>query len=100
MLPYMFINKQLPFISLNIFRSVALIILAITLVHNFKPPSNINVNNTCNINSHINKKLTSKFHINYSSMEPVLFEKLQKLNYHTLFSELPPFSNLILPKLH
>ena len=51
----------------------------ITLVQSFKPPSNNNINNTLNINSHIANKLTPKFHMNYSSLEQVLFEKLHNI---------------------
>ena len=74
MLPNMFVHKQLPFISLYIFRSMALTIFMITMVQSLKPPINNNINNTLNINSDIIKKLTPKFHMNYLSMEPVLFE--------------------------
>ena len=75
-------------------------ILVITLVQSFKHPSNNNINNTININSHIIKKPTYKFHLNYSSMEPVLSKSYTILNYHALFSELPPFSNWTLPKMY
>ena len=68
-----------------------------TLVQSFKPPSNNNIRNTLNINSHISNKLTTWFPMNYSSMEQVLFEKLPTLNDHTQFSELPSFSNLTPP---
>ena len=51
----MFVNKQLPFISLYIFRSLALMMLMITLVQSFKPSGNNNINNTLNINRQIIK---------------------------------------------
>ena len=79
MLPYMFINKQLPVISLYIFRLLALTIFTITLVQSFKPPINNNINSNHSINSHIIQKLTPKFHVNYLSMEHMLFEKLHNI---------------------
>ena len=62
-----------------IFRSLAWTILMITLVQSFKPPNNKNISSILNINSHITNKPTPKFHLNYSSMEPVLFEKLHDI---------------------
>ena len=61
-------------------------ILTITLVQSFKHPSKNNINNTLNINHHIIKKPTPKFPMNYSSMEPVLFEKLHNIKLsHSIF---------------
>ena len=79
MLPYMFVKQQLPFIPCYIFRLLALMIFVITLVQSFKPPGSNNINNTHNINGHIIQKLAPKFHMKYSSMEPVLFEKLHNI---------------------
>ena len=86
MLPYMFIKKKLPILSLYIFRLLALAIFTITLVQSFKPPSNNNINNNHSINSHKTQKLTPKFHMNYSSMEPILFKKLHNIKLsHSVF---------------
>ena len=84
MLPYMFTT---PCYFPLYFRLLALMIFMITLVQSFKPPSNNNINNNHSITSHIFQKLTSKFHMNYSLMEPVLFEKFTTLNCHDQFSE-------------
>ena len=54
----------------------------ITLVQSFKSPSNKNIGNTLNINTHItNKPITIKdqTHMNYLLMEKVLFEKLHNI---------------------
>ena len=52
-------------------------------MQSFKSPSNKNVSNALNINSHITNKPTPKFknqaHMNYSSIEPILFEKLYNI---------------------
>ena len=47
----------------------------ITLVQSLRFPSNKNISNTLDKNIHITNKSTPKFHMNYLSMEPVLFEK-------------------------
>ena len=88
----------MPFISPYIFKSLVLMILMFTLVQSFKPSSNNNISNTFNINSHIIKKPTPKFHMNYSSMKQYYLKGYTILNYHTSFSVLPPFSKLTLPK--
>ena len=76
-------NKKAPFISLYFFRCLALTIHMITLVQSFKSPSNKNIGNTLNINSHSTRKPTPKFenwvHMNYSWREPVLFKKLHNI---------------------
>ena len=79
-------NETAPFISLYLFQSLALTILMITLVKNLKFASNRNISNTLDINSHITNKPSSKFYMNYSSMELVLFEKLHNIKLsHSVF---------------
>ena len=58
----------------------------ITLVQIFNFQVTKNISNTLNINSYITNKLTPKFYIYYSSMEPVLFEKLHNIKLsHSVF---------------
>ena len=49
----------------------------------FRSPSNMNISNVFNLNGHINTKPIAKSedqsHLNYSSLEPVLFEKLHNI---------------------
>ena len=51
----------------------------ITIAQGFKSSSNMNLINILNVNDHISTKSIpipeNKSHINYSAMEPVLFEK-------------------------
>ena len=65
------------------FRYLALAILSITLVQGFKSPSNMNISELLDLNGHIKAKLMSKpknqSHMNYSALEPVLFEKLHNI---------------------
>ena len=42
-------------------------------------PGNKNISNNIHINGHITNKLSPAFHMNYSSMELVLFEKLHNI---------------------
>ena len=53
-----------------------------------KSPSNINISNTLNINGHITIKLIPKHvnqvHMNYLSMEPVLFKKMHNIKLSPL----------------
>ena len=83
---------------------MALAILSITLVQGFRSPSNMNISNILDLNDHINAKpipkLENQSHMNYSSMEPVLFENSTILNYHDQSLELPHSSNSIQWKLH
>ena len=83
-----------PNVSLYLFRSLALTIVMITLVQSFEPPSNKNISNSICINGHITNKLAPAFHINYLSMEPVLFEKLYYIKLSRSVLELSSFSNL------
>ena len=92
MLPYMFYNKQLSFISVYILRLLALMILVITLVQNFNPSCNNIINNTLNINSQIIKKPIPKFHMNYTSVKPVLFEKLHNIKLSCSIFKVATFS--------
>ena len=66
--------------SLYFFRYLALAILSITQVQGFKSPSNMNISELLDLNGHIKAKPMSKLenhsHMNYSLLEPVLFEKL------------------------
>ena len=64
---------------LYLFRSLALTIVMITLVHNVELPSSKNISDSIHINGHITAELTPTFHMNYSSMELVLFEKLHNI---------------------
>ena len=52
----------------------------VTQVQSFKSPSNKNISNTLNINSHITNKPTPKYKnqaiMNYPLMEPYLYERL------------------------
>ena len=72
--------------TLLFFRLLALALLLIALVQGFKFSSNMNLSNILNVNDHISTKpipvLQNKFHINYSAMEPVLFEKAPQ--HHTI----------------
>ena len=54
-------------------------IFMITLVQSLQPSSNNNINNNGSMNSHIIQKPPPKFHMNHSSMEPVLSEKLHNI---------------------
>ena len=81
----MFLSKNSLYFPLY-FRSLTLTILTITLVQIVKPPSNNNISNTLKINSPNTNKLTPKFHMNYSSMEPGIFEKLHNIKLsHSVF---------------
>ena len=69
---------------LNLFFSyLALAILSITLVQGFKAPSNRNVSKLLDLNGHTEANPMSKpknqSGMNYSALEPVLFEKLFKI---------------------
>ena len=61
------------------FRYLALAILSITLEQGFKAPSNMNVSELLDLHGHIKTKPMSKAKnpscMNYSALEPVLFEK-------------------------
>ena len=59
-------------------------IFTITLTQSLKPSSNYNINNNGSVSSHIIQNPLPKFHMNYSSMEPVLFEKLHKIKLSCL----------------
>ena len=96
----MLFKKQLPFISIYIFRSVALTIFMIALVQSFKPPSNKNINNTHKINNHIIKKLTLNSIRTIHQWNLYYLKRYTTLNYHTPFSEDPPFFSLTVPKMH
>ena len=78
----MFVYPKKVFHSV-IFRLLALGLLLITLVQDLKSSSNINLSNILNVIDHINTKSIpiheNKSHINYSAMEPVLFEKLHNI---------------------
>ena len=82
------------------FTSLALTILTITLVQSFNSPRNINISNTLNINGHItNKPIPKCENDSIWTIHPwkQYYEKNYIiLNYNNQFSELPPFSNLIL----
>ena len=95
-LPHMFITKKkAPFYFPLFFRSLALTVLVITLMQSFKSPSNKNISNTVNINSHITTKpihkLKNQAHMNYSSMEPVLFAKLHNIQLSCLVFRVTTF---------
>ena len=64
---------------LQLFRSLALTIIPITMVQCFEFQSNKNVSNRSHINGHNTNAPPLTFHMNYSSMEPVLFEKLPNI---------------------
>ena len=73
-----------------IFILLELALLSITLVQCFKSSSNMNLSNVLNVYDHINIKSISipenKSHINYSTMEPVLFEKVHDIKLtHSVF---------------
>ena len=65
----------------------------ITLVQGFELPSNKNISDSIYINGHTTNKLTPAFHLNYSPMELVLFEKLHDIKLSRSILELLPFSN-------
>ena len=66
-------------VSLYLFRSMALTIVAITLVQCFEFPSKKIVSDSININDHITNALPLTLHMNYLSMELVLFEKVPRI---------------------
>ena len=82
-----------------IFIFLALKILLIMLVQGFKSPSDMNISNILDLNDLINAKPFPKpenqSHINYLSMEPVLFEKLHNINYSNQYLGLPHSSDSI-----
>ena len=86
------------------FRSLLLTTLFITTVHDFKASSTKNVDELIDLNGHINIKFMfipkGPTCGNTSSLEPVLFEKLQKLEYHIQYLGLPSFPNLLQQNLH
>ena len=61
---------------LYLFRYLALKIIAITMVQCLEFPSSKNISDCFNINDHIANALQLTFKMNYSSVQPVLFEKL------------------------
>ena len=67
----------------NFFRFLALAILSTTMVQGFKSPSNMNISNILDLYGHINAKPIPKSEnqpgMNYSSLDPVLFEKLHNI---------------------
>ena len=71
--------------SLYFFKYLALAILLINLVQGFKPPSNMNISNILDLNGHITAtpmpKSKKQSHVNYLSLEPVLFEKLHNIKF-------------------
>ena len=80
-IPGMFICPTIS--SHYLFRYLALAILPITLVQGFKSPSYMNISEPIDINGHIKTQLMSKPEkqscMNYSTLEPVLFEKLHNI---------------------
>ena len=76
-------------IPLYFFRLLALALLLITQVKSFKSLSKMNLSNILNVNDHLKLKIPTpenKSHINYSAMEPVLFEKLHNIKLsHSVF---------------
>ena len=76
--------------TLLFFRLLALALLSITLVQGFKSSCNMNLSNILNVNDHISMKSIptpeNKSYINYSAMEPVLFERLHDIKLlHSVF---------------
>ena len=69
----------------NLFRFLALAILWIILVQSFTFPSNMNISNILDPNGDINAKPIPKSKnqssMTYSSLEPVLFEKLYNIKF-------------------
>ena len=65
------------------FRYLLLAILSIILVQGIKYPSNMSISKLLSLNSNIKVKLMSKSknqpHMNYSALDPVLFEKLYNI---------------------
>ena len=65
------------------FSYLTLAILSITLGQGFKSPGNKNISELLDLNGHIKAKLTSKSenqsYMNYSALEPELFEKLHNI---------------------
>ena len=58
----------------------------IILVQSLKPSSNNIINNNGSITNHIIQKPLPEFHMNYSSVETVLFEKLHNIKLsHSVF---------------
>ena len=69
-------------------------IFGITQVQNLKPSSNNDIISNDSIHSHIMQKPPPKFNMSYSSMEPVLFEKLHNITLsHSVF-RITTFSSL------
>ena len=75
---YLSKGSKLYFI-LYLFRSMALTIVVITMVICFEFPSNKNISNSIHINGHNDNTQPLTFHMSYSSMEPVLFEKIPNI---------------------
>ena len=84
-------SKKPPKDSLYLLRSLALIIVVISLVQCFEFPSNKNITNIIWINGHITNALPSTFHMNYSSMELVVFEKLPNIKLSRSVSRVTTF---------
>ena len=81
---------------------MALAILSITLLQGFKSPSNMNSSNLLDLNGHIEAKLMSKSEkitcMNYSALEPVLFEILHNIKLSQSVFRVYPFFQFISPK--
>ena len=81
--------------SFIFFRYLVLAILSITLVQGFRSASNMNISNLLDLNGHIKAKQMSKSqsqsHMNYSSLEPVLFEKLNNIKLSRLIFRVTTF---------
>ena len=69
-------KDQKPYFIIYLFGSLALTIILITMAQCFKFLSNKSVSNSIHINGHNTNAPPLTFHMNYSSMELVLFEKL------------------------
>ena len=77
---------------LYLLRSLALTVIAITIAQCFEFLSNRNITNSIHIYGHNTIVQSPTFHMKYSAMEPVLFEKLPNIelfrsilkSYHVL----------------
>ena len=72
-------KDQKPYFIFYVFRSLTLTIIAITMVQWCELPSNKSFSASILINGHNTNVPPLTFHMNYSSMELVLFEKLPNI---------------------